>query len=159
MINSIPPTAPVQPRAFFDSVGILRTWDTADRLPEDWTGIAKGATGNTYFVVGRSGTERSFDAIQATSFEDAYAQAQAKNLLPTPSDHAAQYLLCVRAGKSKVFAVAGVNLGAQSCLRAAEIAFENAGFDTRKMDTKWGDVVTKQKNFAGYAPEYKVLPT
>lgn len=68
-----------------------------------------------------------------------------------------QYLLCVRGSKHKLYAVAGVSLGSQSCLRSAEIAFEKAGFDTRKMDTKWGDVVANQKNFAGYAPGYKTI--
>lgn len=68
-----------------------------------------------------------------------------------------QYLLCVRGDKSKLYAVAGVSLGNNSCLRAAEQAFEKAGFDTRKMDTKWGEVVTAQKNFAGFAPSYKAI--
>jgi hypothetical protein len=81
MINSTSSSQAGQERAFFDSVGILRTWDTADPLPSDWTGIAKGATGNTYFAVGRSNGERSFDAMQANSFEDAYAQARDRNIL------------------------------------------------------------------------------
>lgn len=68
-----------------------------------------------------------------------------------------QYLLCVRGSKSKLYAVAGVTLGEQSCLRAAEINFEKAGFDTRKMSTKWGCTLTAQKNFAGYVPEYKSI--
>lgn len=68
-----------------------------------------------------------------------------------------QYLLCVRGAKSKLYAVAGVSIGAQSCIAAAEDIFRNAGFDTRKMDTKWGDIVSSQKNFAGYAPAYKSI--
>lgn len=68
-----------------------------------------------------------------------------------------QYLLCVRGSKSKIYAVAGINLGPISCIRAAEIAFEKAGFDIRKMDTKWGDNVSKQKNFAGYISDYKLI--
>ena len=68
-----------------------------------------------------------------------------------------QYLLCVRGSKSKIHAVAGVTLGPISCIRAAEVAFEKAGFDTKKMDTRWGDTVCNQKNFAGLAPEYKLI--
>ena len=67
-----------------------------------------------------------------------------------------QYLLCVKKGKS-IYAVAGINIGPQSCIRRAEIAFENAGFDTFKMDTRWGDVVTKQKNFKGYADNFRTI--
>ena len=70
-----------------------------------------------------------------------------------------QYILTVRYGKSKVFAVAGINIGPESCIRRAEVAFEAAGFDTQKMATRWGDVVTKQKNYAGKIPAYKTLQT
>ena len=68
-----------------------------------------------------------------------------------------QYLLCARGAKSKIYAVAGVTLGPVSCIRAAEVAFEKAGFDTKKMDTRWGDTVCNQKNFAGLDPEYKLI--
>jgi hypothetical protein len=74
-----------------------------------------------------------------------------------PTAKGAQYLLCVRTNKSQIHAVAGITLGPLSCLRKAEVAFEEAGFDTRKLETKWGDIVTKQKNFAGYARDYKVI--
>lgn len=70
-----------------------------------------------------------------------------------------QYMLCTRGPQKKWYAVAGVNLGPQSCLRAAEISFEEFGFDIRAMSTKWGDLMVNQKNFGGYSADYKeVLP-
>lgn len=67
-----------------------------------------------------------------------------------------QYVLCERIG-SKIVAVAGITLGDQSCLRRAECAFEEAGFDTRALSTKWGSVVTSQKNFVGYKTDFIIL--
>lgn len=66
-----------------------------------------------------------------------------------------QYMLCTRGPQKKWYAVAGVNLGPQSCLRAAEISFEESGFDVRAMSTKWGDLMVAQKNFGGYSADYK----
>ena len=67
-----------------------------------------------------------------------------------------QYLLCVKHGKY-VYAVAGIDIGAQSCIRRAEIEFEKNGFDIWKMQTKWGEVVTKQKNFNGYLDSFRTI--
>ena len=57
------------PGAFFDTNGILRSWETADPLPKDWTGIAK--YNDTLFVIGRDGDERSYTALNEKSVSDA----------------------------------------------------------------------------------------
>lgn len=81
--------------------------------------------------------------------------SQALNQNPATPAAYPQYMLCTRGAKNKWYAVAGVNLGPQSCLRAAEISFEQSGFDVRSMSTKWGDLMAAQKNFGGYAADYK----
>jgi len=57
------------PDAFFDTNGMLRDWDTADSMPQDWEGIAK--RNDTLFLVGRDGDERSFTALQSKTMPEA----------------------------------------------------------------------------------------
>ena len=66
------------PEAFFDSNGILRSWVTADPMPDGWTGIAKRK--ETLFVIGIDGDERSYTALQAKSMQDARAELVRRNL-------------------------------------------------------------------------------
>jgi len=62
-----------EPEAFFDSVGTLRHWDTAEPMPADWQGIAKDTA--RFFYVGREGEERTFTVLKAESFEEAQQEA------------------------------------------------------------------------------------
>lgn len=66
------------PEAFFDMHGRLRSWITADPMPEGWTGIAKRR--DTLFVIGREGGEMSYTALQAKSMQAARAEIALKNL-------------------------------------------------------------------------------
>lgn len=63
-----------QPEAFFDSIGMLRKWDTADMMPEDWQGIAKTNEG-AFVYVGREGEERTFTVLKATTLDQAQEEA------------------------------------------------------------------------------------
>jgi len=66
---------PDHPQAFFDSSGMLRDWSTADALPQNWQGIAK--RGDTLFLIGREGDERTFTALQAKTMLEARQEVAA----------------------------------------------------------------------------------
>lgn len=66
------------PEAFFDTNGMLRSWETADPMPPAWTGIAKRK--DTLFVVGREGEEISYTALQAKTMVEARSEAVSRNL-------------------------------------------------------------------------------
>lgn len=66
------------PEAFFDSNGMLRSWNTADPMPQGWTGIAKRK--DTFFVIGRDGEETSYTALLAKTMVEARSEAAAHNL-------------------------------------------------------------------------------
>ena len=60
--------APVQtqiqsehPAAFLDTNGMLRDWNTADRMPADWQGVVKNE--GAFWYVGREAGERSFSVL------------------------------------------------------------------------------------------------
>lgn len=71
-------TTKKHPVAFFDSDGILRSWTTAEPMPQGWTGIAKH--NDTLFVVGRDGKETSYAALMAKTMVGARSEAVARNL-------------------------------------------------------------------------------
>jgi putative DNA primase/helicase len=72
--------APVQtqiqsehPAAFLDTNGMLRDWNTADRMPADWQGVVKNE--GAFWHVGREAGERSFTVLGATTLQEAEAEA------------------------------------------------------------------------------------
>jgi hypothetical protein len=69
-----------------------------------------------------------------------------------------QYLLCVKSGKKWV-AVAGLNLGPDSCVARASHVFADAGYETWGNKVCWGVSIEKQANYGGKSLNYKTLPT
>jgi len=65
---------PKHPPAFIDSIGFLRDWNTADPMPEDWTGLAKSNTsGFLYF--GQEGGQRTITVLDVKTYQQAEQQA------------------------------------------------------------------------------------
>lgn len=67
------------PEAFFDTNGMLRSWETADPMPQGWTGIAKRK--DTLFVIGRERSEMSYIALQAKTMAEAREEMVRRRLL------------------------------------------------------------------------------
>ena len=61
------------------------------------------------------------------------------------------YLLVVRQGAKRI-AIAGTNSG--GCLAGSETVFNFHGL---KGDATWGEVLEKQKNYAGRSPDFRAV--
>ena len=72
------PNSIEKPEAFFDSNGLLRSWETADPMPPGWTGIAKRK--DTLFFVGQERQEMTYSALQAKTMVDAHKEVAVRNL-------------------------------------------------------------------------------
>ena len=66
------------PEAFFDTTGRLRSWMTADPMPQGWTGIAK--YNDTLFVIGCEESETTFTALLAKNMADARVESEHRKL-------------------------------------------------------------------------------
>lgn len=67
------------PEAFFDTNGMLRSWETADPMPQGWTGIAKRK--DTLFFIGRERSEMSYAALQAKNISEAREEIARRKLM------------------------------------------------------------------------------
>jgi hypothetical protein len=72
-------TGPAHPFLFVtDGKSAVHDGETGEPLPDDWTGVCTdGASIYSFWYIGRSGGERSFTKLQATTYEAALAEAQA----------------------------------------------------------------------------------
>lgn len=68
------------------------------------------------------------------------------------------YTLAYKLTNRKQTAIAGISFDGRTCLRAAEIAFQKAGYTTYgNYSVYYTKHLHSQKNFAGIAPLYKEI--
>jgi hypothetical protein len=72
--------------------------------------------------------------------------------------HVDHYTLAYRLNNRKLTAIAGVSFEGRTCLRAAEIEFQKAGYNTNgNYHVCYTANLQDQKNYAGKAPVYKEI--
>jgi hypothetical protein len=72
--------------------------------------------------------------------------------------HEDHYSLAYRLSNRKLTSIAGIAFQGRTCLRAAEIAFQKAGYNTSgNYHVRFTKNLQDQKNYVGKAPLYKEL--